>query len=223
MKNWNAKAFNAAVEKYQKFCLKNRKDVEKKAKGYRLWETMQIYDYIADVILKGAVVGSTVVGWTKETSNGPTKVNGQILEEFFGASFTTKEEKGNREMKANYTDFIKERVYEVHCAVCAYLDERGEEEAFWKMCDVIDKAKVALPKTVYEAVQGFVDQYLEADLFGAIYSRKERVDFDLKDMVETEKECPNPDVGEDHVEWFKLHCMYENIAEKYIRPVLIEE
>ena len=171
MKNWNAEAFNTAVEKYQKFCLKNRKDVEKKAKGYRLWETMQIYDYIADVILRGAVVGSTVVGWTKESSNGPTKVNGQILEEFFGQSFTVKEEKGTNNMKANYTNFTKERVYEVHCAVCTYLFERGDEEAFWKMCDVIDKNKVALPSSVYEPVQGFVDQYLEEDLFGAIYSR----------------------------------------------------
>ena len=223
MKDWNAKAFKDTLEEFQKSCLKEREDIEKKYKGYRPWETMQLYDFVADVILKKAVVGATVNGWTKEKSKGPTKVIGRTLENHFGTSFTTKEEKGTTEMKINYTEFTKERVFEVHGAVCSYLAERGDEEAFWKMCDIIDKNKVALPKNVYEPIKTFVDQYLEEDLFGKIYSRKECIDFDLKDMVETEKECPNPDVGEDHIEWFKLHCMYENIAEKYIRPVLIAE
>ena len=33
------------------------------------------------------------------------------------------------------------------------------EEAFWKMCDIIDKNKVALPKNVYEPIKSFVINY----------------------------------------------------------------
>lgn len=223
MENWNAAVFNKTIKKFQKHCLKNRETLHDEFGEYRPWETMQLYDYIAKVVLKDAVVGSTVIGWTKSNSKGPTPVNGQVLEEYFRTSFTTNEEKGNNEMKENYTDFTRERVYEVHKAVNKYLLYRGEEEAFWRMCDVVDNAKVALPKIVYEAVQGFIDQYLEEDLFGAIYSRKERVNFDLKDMELKEVNCPNAKEGEDIYEGFKLRNMYENIADKYLRPILIEE
>lgn len=219
MKTWNTVIFKSAIKNIKASFMQGHDLFD--SKGYNLKNTEEICVFLSEELLQDTVTGSTVYEWTKARSKGPRE-EWQIkkMEEFLGIKLC--KEKGEIEMKNEKmcSDLAKEKIFVVHEAVMDYLDEM-DEEAFWKMQNTLDRCKIVIPDHVYDVVQSFVHQYLEKDLFGEIYSKIERGDYDLSQYELVEVNCPNPEVGPNHVQWFKLMTMYETIAEEELKPYLI--
>lgn len=129
-------------------------------------------------------------------------------------------------MSIRYSDFVKEKVHEIHKEVLDYLFHRelGEEaeDEFWKLSNTVNRNHIAVPEIVYQVANTFINQYLMEDLYEEEYSKNKSANFDLSEFEEAEVNCPNSEEDQ-HDRAYKLQKMYDKIAEKYIRPILLEE
>lgn len=123
--------------------------------------------------------------------------------------------------KKQYSDFVQEKVFEIHEAVISYLDERRNEDRFWDLQEKVERYRVAIPEHIYIVIQNFIDQYLEIDLYEVTAEKKDNNGFDFSKYELLEIRCPQPEIEEEYITWFKLKTMYDAIAMEYIRPVFV--
>ena len=226
MQNWNPEVFKQACLNIKYYYLKNGKVDLPQCEDYNFSDISEVYSYIASVILEGGRTGEGVREWTKSRSNGPDRRTtdifyNKIMNFLYGTKETQMQMMEDYNMlKTQYSDFTKQRVYEVHKSIMKYLLYIEEEDVFWEMENTLDENRVAIPEEVVNALQSFISQHLEVYLFGKRITKKCVSEIDISDMKKEElEEWQNPEFKE----LFQLRNMYEVLCNKYIVPILREE
>ena len=119
-----------------------------------------------------------------------------------------------------YSSFVQQKVYIMHEAVLNCLDNRGDEEIFMNLQDIVDRCGVVVPEKIYGVINDFMEQYLEPDIYGVIKEKKECISFDFQkyDLLEM-KEAELEYCSLEDKEWIKIRRIYEKVAMDYIRPI----
>ena len=119
-----------------------------------------------------------------------------------------------------YSDFTKDKIFEVHSAIMNYLRKEENEKKYWKLYDLLKKNKTAIPTDVADVLEAYLNQYLEKSLFGKAFSIDKEVEIEcLKDFKE--KDRPNLAANDYIRHWFNLADMYDVIAEEVVKPALL--
>lgn len=222
---WNPEEFKQACENIRRICLKKKKVDLPQYEDYDFSNIKEVYAYIAQVILEGKYTDEGVREWSKPRSKGPDRRKTdsyykKVKKFLYGMEDFPMLEDYNM-VKKQYSDFTKQRVFEVHKSIMDYLLYLGDEDVFWKMNNILDENRVALPKEIANVFQSFINQYLEVHLFGERITKKCESEVDISDMKKEslEKEWEDPELRAE----FQLRNLYEAVCDKYIKPILREE
>jgi len=203
--------------------------------GYDFNTKKGICLYIADVVLKNYGYSETTVAeWTRR--NGPDNIEAiERLEEFLGVCLIETElnekpvtNKEETTMMTQYSTFTKEKLFEVHAAIMKYipqiLDDMDSEELemeFYKMDEILQLNRVAIPKEIFNVFDYFLHEYLYCRVFGFNKKKSKEGLIEDFDALDEKIKKESPDKHSDFVcLFFQIKNMYAELASKYMYPIL---
>lgn len=153
--------------------------VEKKElNGDRIDSKNQLYMRIGEAL---HVSPDTVKYWQRDKSSGPDPRNPELLkklEHYLGYPTSALQKKINIEEEETedkrvkkISEFQKQQIMDIYEALKKYVSEMDieNEDAYYRIRAVIERKKLVLPETIFNAILQFMDNVVEEYVFEAEY------------------------------------------------------
>lgn len=151
---------------------------KKKFKGHRISSKQQLYVLIGEAL---HVSPETVKYWQRDKSSGPDPRMPELLdelEEYLGyptgalqKKINIEEEKTEDKRMDKVSEFQKQQIMEIYEALKNFvsgMDIENEDE-YYRIRAVIERKKLVLPETIFNAIMQFMDNVVEEYVFDAEY------------------------------------------------------
>lgn len=154
---------------------------KKKFKGHRISSKQQLYVLIGEAL---HVSPETVKYWQRDKSSGPDTRDPELLKELekylgypTGAlqkKINIEEEKTEDKRMDKVSEFQKQQIMEIYEVLKNFVSEMNieNEDEYYRIRAVIERKKLVLPETIFNAIMQFMDNVVEEYVFDA-----ERPDF----------------------------------------------
>ena len=149
-------------------------------KGKAVPSKARLHEMIGDAL---GISHNTVKDWERATSNGPDPRIPGLLEQL--EAYLELPEGGLRERTAEpiklneeerkimntTTDFQKQQIMDIYEALKKYVSEMDieNEDKYYRIRAVIERKKLVLPETIFNAILQFMDNVVEEYVFEAEY------------------------------------------------------
>ena len=152
--------------------------VEKKElNGDRISSKQQLYVRIGEAL---HVSPDTVKYWQRDKSSGPDPRTPELLkelEDYLGypdalqKKINIEEEKTEDKRMDTVSEFQKQQIMDIYEALKKYVSEMDieNEDAYYRIRAVIERKKLVLPETIFNAILQFMDNVVEEYVFEAEY------------------------------------------------------
>ena len=152
--------------------------VEKKElNGDRIDSKNQLYMRIGEAL---HVSPDTVKYWQRDKSSGPDPRNPELLkklEHYLGyptalqKKINIEEEETEDKRVKKISEFQKQQIMDIYEALKKYVSEMDieNEDAYYRIRAVIERKKLVLPETIFNAILQFMDNVVEEYVFEAEY------------------------------------------------------
>lgn len=218
---WNSDLYNKALKQIKERGSFKGQFVKSKEEVYWLLSKELYVSYHA------------VKGWSRKESTGPgDKHVLEKLKSLLGTDMMDNEQdriKEVTEVKAIYSDFIKNNIQKAYDLLLDYLysDEIEDEDEYCKMRENLAKLQIAIPKEIYNKIEKCADEYLEPiiydreNFFAELYS-EELGHFDEKHVFHLrDEDAMLKYMGLFFKKIFNVRKCIEEFGIKELYPILI--
>ena len=149
---------------------------KKKFKGHRISSKQQLYVLIGEAL---HVSPETVKYWQRDKSSGPDTRDPELLKELekylgypTGAlqkKINIEEEKTEDKRMDKVSEFQKQQIMAIYEVLKNFVSEMNIENAdeYYRIRAVIERKKLVLPETIFNAIMQFMDNVVEEYVFDA--------------------------------------------------------
>lgn len=149
---------------------------KKKFKGHRISSKQQLYVLIGEAL---HVSPETVKYWQRDKSSGPDTRDPELLKELekylgypTGAlqkKINIEEEKTEDKRMDKVSEFQKQQIMEIYEVLKNFVSEMNieNEDEYYRIRAVIERKKLVLPETIFNAIMQFMDNVVEEYVFDA--------------------------------------------------------
>lgn len=149
---------------------------KKKFKGHRMSSKQQLYVLIGEAL---HVSPETVKYWQRDKSSGPDTRDPELLKELekylgypTGAlqkKINIEEEKTEDKRMDKVSEFQKQQIMEIYEVLKNFVSEMNieNEDEYYRIRAVIERKKLVLPETIFNAIMQFMDNVVEEYVFDA--------------------------------------------------------
>ena len=150
--------------------------VEKKElNGDRISSKQQLYMRIGEAL---HVSPDTVKYWQRDKSSGPDPRTPELLkelEDYLGypdalqKKINIEEEKTEDKRMDKVSEFQKQQIMDIYEVLKNFVSEMNieDEDEYYRVKDVIERKKLVLPETIFNAIMQFMDNVVEEYVFDA--------------------------------------------------------